>query len=230
MSLAMYPEESLQVIPTTGFFVALLEHIHKVLSVHNFSNVLVLMRGLPGMGKSTLCSGISEFFSLERMDWLDLFKKQTGIELSNVVQSVHFEADQWFDNGDGTTSFNGKELPLAHLSCLMRTTDAMHELVRIILVSNTFVDQNEMDMYFGVAKSCKYSVITVDLLLMSFIEAKKRLTIFSPDSYWASLYEYLASRNVHGVSLTKIKNMRQKYVLSQCPIELFHPPRHIFAT
>ncbi len=81
---------------------------------------LVLIRGLPGSGKTTLAKA--------------------------MAGAVHFEADQWMTGADGNYCFDPGGLAAAHAACLSatkRALDAGHNVV----VSNTFVARWEMQPY-----------------------------------------------------------------------------------
>lgn len=80
---------------------------------------LVLIRGLPGSGKSTMA------------------RKLTGYK--------HLEADQYFERS-GTYKFNPKDLPLAHAWCLQAAKDYLDGGHNVV-VSNTFTQRWEMEPY-----------------------------------------------------------------------------------
>jgi len=97
---------------------------------------LILLRGLPGSGKST-------------------FAKSLG--------GIHIEADQYFmDNG--VYKFDATQLKNAHNYCQSQTRAWMgHNGEQIsvdkIVVSNTFTQSWEMEAYFEMAKEFGYQVV-----------------------------------------------------------------------
>ena len=100
---------------------------------------LYLLRGLPGAGKSTLASQLSD---------------------------VHFEADMYFTNENGQYLFNPSDLKKAHAWCqsevhtamiLNHTTGANER----IAVSNTFTQEWEMEPYFKLAETYGYRVFSI---------------------------------------------------------------------
>ena len=84
---------------------------------------LILIRGLPGSGKTTLA-------------------KQLAIELG----AKHFEADMYFENDEGDYHFEPVQLPQAHEWCFQQTRNWLNK-GRVVIVSNTFVRHWEMKRY-----------------------------------------------------------------------------------
>ena len=99
---------------------------------------LILLRGLPGSGKST-------------------FAKSLG--------GIHIEADQYFmDNG--VYKFDASQIKNAHNYCQSQTRAWMsHNGEQIktdkIIVSNTFTMEWEMDAYFEMAEEFGYQVFSL---------------------------------------------------------------------
>ena len=101
-------------------------------------NELILVRGLPGSGKST-------------------FAKSLG--------GAHIETDMFFIQ-DGEYKFDGAKLKEAHEWCqnevntmmiLNHTTGANKRIV----VSNTFTQEWEMQAYYDLAESYDYQVTSI---------------------------------------------------------------------
>lgn len=95
---------------------------------------LVLIRGLPGSGKTTLA------------------KQMTGHE--------HFEADQFFEV-DGAYQFDASKLPAAHAWCVTAANKAL-SAGRDVVVSNTFTRRWEMRPYFDAAEKIGASVRVIE--------------------------------------------------------------------
>jgi predicted kinase len=100
---------------------------------------LYLLRGLPGAGKSTLASQLSD---------------------------VHFEADMYFTNEIGHYLFNAADLKKAHAWCQAEVENAMilnHTTGgnERIAVSNTFTQSWEMEHYFKLAETYGYRVFSI---------------------------------------------------------------------
>jgi predicted kinase len=94
---------------------------------------LILVRGIPGSGKST-------------------FSKLLGGE--------HIETDMFFMK-NGKYKFEPDKLKEAHLWCQQRCMLHMATKTEKIVISNTFTQQWEMDSYFELAKKYEYNVYTV---------------------------------------------------------------------
>jgi len=103
---------------------------------------LILLRGLPGAGKSTFANFI----------W------QSG---------VIFEADQYFYDNEGNYNFDASKLHLAHKWCQLRVEHAMedHEenpqYYPEIVVSNTSTTEKELQPYIDLANKYDYKVISL---------------------------------------------------------------------
>jgi len=92
---------------------------------------LVIVRGLPGAGKST-------------------YAKKLCKDTNDVVictQCFHFEADHYFEE-DGEYNFNAGMLGIAHAKCLINTYNALRDGDDCV-VSNTFTTRKEIQPYLG---------------------------------------------------------------------------------
>ena len=84
---------------------------------------LLLIRGLPGSGKSTMAK-----------------------ELMKPLDAKHFEADMFFVDIHGNYEFDPSKLKDAHLWCKTVTKQALRNGHNVI-VSNTFTQKWEMAVY-----------------------------------------------------------------------------------
>ena len=85
---------------------------------------LILIRGLPGSGKSTMA----------KRDFPD---------------HIHLEADMYFVDEDGTYRFNSKKIRDAHEWCQEKTLESLRAGHNVV-VSNTFTQIWEMEVYFKI--------------------------------------------------------------------------------
>jgi predicted kinase len=90
---------------------------------------LVLVRGIPGSGKSTIAKMISA-----GDDWL------------------HYEADMYFVDKQGKYVWDASKIGEAHAWCKSATEQAL-KLENNVVVSNTFTTIKELRPYFELAKS-----------------------------------------------------------------------------
>lgn len=97
--------------------------------------MLILVRGLPGSGKST---------------WV---KNQ----LTNL--DFHFEADMWFEKPEGYR-FNASKIQEAHTWCLEQTRQALQYKYSQgkVYVSNTFTTLKELEPYIELVQELKCEV------------------------------------------------------------------------
>lgn len=100
--------------------------------------MLILVRGLPGSGKSTLCEQLSPDY--------------------------HFEADDFFMR-EGVYKFDPSKLGEAHAQCIAKATDALQwsEKGAVTVVSNTFSQRWEMEPYLRAAEKAEVKVFVIDL-------------------------------------------------------------------
>ena len=97
---------------------------------------LVLIRGLPGSGKTTMARVLA------------------------MVGYEHHEADHYFER-DGVYKFDPTELRQAHAQCLERTKDSIARGVRCV-VANTFTRRWEMQPYIAVAQAAGVVVRVIE--------------------------------------------------------------------
>jgi len=122
---------------------------------------LMLIRGLPGSGKSTVAK---------------LFDK-----------ALHFEADMYFLDADGNYQFDASKIKNAHNWCRDSVMDAMKEGHPIVVVSNTFTQEWEMNVYYLLAEELGYRVISM------IVENRHD------------------GKNIHGCPDDKIEQMRNRF-------------------
>ena len=102
---------------------------------------LILLRGLPGSGKSTLGDVILYTNQLTNQDVLS--------------------ADNFFIDKNGEYVFDGAKIKEAHNNCQQKCAERMkHEFLKIV-VANTFTEEWEMKPYFEMAERYNYRIHTV---------------------------------------------------------------------
>jgi predicted kinase len=101
---------------------------------------LILLRGLPGAGKSTVAQLI-----------------MTGGGMTDKV----IEADSHFYDHMGNYNFDPSKLPAAHNYCKTMVTDFMKMMKPKIVVANTFTQEWEMKPYYELAERHGYRVHTL---------------------------------------------------------------------
>jgi len=123
-------------------------------------NIIVLLRGVSGSGKSTF---------------------------ARVLGGKHYEADMFFVDSDGVYKFNPKKLKEAHKWCHSSVELSMSNREDLIVVSNTFTQEWEMEDYYKLAETYGYRV-------HSFIVENRHF-----------------GENVHGVPPEKLEAMAKRF-------------------
>ena len=97
---------------------------------------LVILRGLPGSGKSTVAQKIVE----------------------HAQNAVICSADHYFMK-DGKYDFNAAELPQAHADCQMSANRAMANGRNPVVIDNTNIKCSHMQPYIEMAERYDYVVV-----------------------------------------------------------------------
>jgi len=98
---------------------------------------LILLRGLPGSGKSTLAKLLVD------------------------KDYCHKEADMFFVDREGNYKFNPSKIKDAHSWCQDEVAFLMKYEHSPIVVSNTFTQEWEMDVYYKMAEELGYRVTSI---------------------------------------------------------------------
>ena len=99
---------------------------------------LILLRGLPGSGKTTLAGVLSEY-----------------------GKHPVFSVDDYFTDENGRYKFLFQENHLAYKQCELCVKTAMQHGLEKILLHNTFTQEWEMEPYFKLATANDYRVHVV---------------------------------------------------------------------
>ena len=102
------------------------------------SKEIILLRGIPGAGKSTLAGVISK-----------------------GDPSIIVSADMFFEDEDGNYKFNARDLPYAHKWSRNQVEFMMNDEYPLIIVANTFVMEWEFKEYYELASKYGYRVHSV---------------------------------------------------------------------
>jgi len=95
---------------------------------------LILLRGLPGSGKTTF---------------------------AKTLEGLHIEADMYFINENGEYNFEPTKIKDAHKWCNELVEEWMRGEQDKIVVSNTFTQEWEMESYYEMAKKYGYRVYSI---------------------------------------------------------------------
>lgn len=106
-----------------------------------YTGDLILLRGVPGSGKTTLANIILQNPANTKTDVLS--------------------ADDFFLNEDGVYVFEPTKLKEAHNHCQVRCADRMRSGLARVVVANTFTQEWEMEKYFEMAERYNYRVHSI---------------------------------------------------------------------
>jgi uridine kinase len=104
-----------------------------------YQNALILLRGLPGSGKTTLAKLLSE----------------------NNTYPVFSVDDYFTDEVTGEYIFSFQNNHLAYKQCEALTKDAMQQNISKVFLHNTFTMDWELEPYFILADQFNYSIYVV---------------------------------------------------------------------
>jgi predicted kinase len=107
----------------------------------DFIGDLILLRGVPGSGKSTL-----------------------GEVILNCPQSTSntvLSADDLFTDSSGNYNFDSSRIKEAHNLCQQKCAEKMKLGLYKIVVANTFTQEWEMSPYYEMAERYKYRVHSI---------------------------------------------------------------------
>lgn len=104
------------------------------------ANKLILLRGLPGSGKSSM----AQFLSM------------------SLPSCVYFESDMARIDETGIYKFDPNDMPRTHSWCIRQVEVAMKDFnYDTVIVSNTFTENWEMRPYIELARQYNYQVVTM---------------------------------------------------------------------
>jgi predicted kinase len=101
-------------------------------TVQEYKGDLILLRGIPGSGKSTLG---------------DIILQTTQQQNPDVLS-----ADNFFIDEKGNYNFDATKLKEAHNLCQQKCAERMRLEFSKIVIANTFTQEWEMEPYFEMAK------------------------------------------------------------------------------
>lgn len=157
---------------------------------YGMQKTLVIMRGLPGSGKSTQAR----------------IRAATFVEVGG--QSVVIcSTDNFFINNDGKYVFDAKMLGKYHGMNQHKVNQYMLMGIELVIVDNTNTTHKEMEPYKQSARDYLYKVVEV---LVGKEDLFPELEHTSPHAH-ADYIDMCASRNTHGVPKEAIERMARRF-------------------
>lgn len=147
---------------------------------------LVIIRGLPGSGKSTFAKKYIKDYQLEK------WKEEKPIDTNLNYPYVYLSADDYFTTGNQYL-WDSFSLQYAHQRCAGLCNSAMEKQIPLIIIDNTNIVYSQYKPYLEMAEMYLYD-IEIHSLYTSGLTAKE-----------------LAKKNNHGVTEEKIQEMINKY-------------------
>jgi hypothetical protein len=149
---------------------------------------LVIMRGVPGSGKST-----------------------RAMEVAGGDDGCIFSADKYFVR-DGVYRFDMNEIWPAHKQCRIKSSEAMAAGRPLVIIDNTNIRVRDIKPYAKEGLKHGYEV-TVEYPTSEWWVRLERL-LRNRDDNWPRLLkvaDMLAGKNVHGVNRETIISMMEKW-------------------
>lgn len=146
---------------------------------------LLIIRGLPGSGKSTIAKKLQS----NSNDCLLVTPNH-----KNIVYTNHYEADMFFEN-DGEYKFDKKYLSHAHDWCYNNVLKSLLDGNNTI-VSNTFVKLWELNKYLDLEKFVPNTIIEVIEVYTSYDNIHKVPSeqLIKMKNNWEYFTEEMASK------------------------------------
>ena len=112
--------------------------MNKIKKTFNKNRVLILVRGVPGSGKSTF----AEILARPDIDKI-------------------FTADAYFEDEKGNYNWNPSKIGDAHKFCQENVEKSLMNNEQLVIVANTSVSEKEVNIYQNLAKKYDYEFISV---------------------------------------------------------------------
>lgn len=141
---------------------------------------VVIMRGLPGSGKSWYAKNIADAY------------RQEGEKVLIVSADDFFQKQMTSQTGEGYTiyEFNPFKLPEAHQDCFRRFLEALQKGVNIVIVDNTNIHRWEYASYSEATALAGYELSIIEYRAETIDDVKvciRRNTHKVPAEYIAKM-------------------------------------------
>jgi predicted kinase len=151
---------------------------------------LVIMRGVPGSGKSYAARELAD---------------------TNPDDSIICSTDAYFVNlGGGTYKFDPSKLGLYHKANLERATGAMEMCFGLVIIDNTNIVKRDFSSYVDAALRYGYEVQYREPDTWWWLHVRQYLPLISEEGSIEAAQEF-QKRTVHGVPVEAIARMLRRW-------------------
>lgn len=148
--------------------------------------LLIIMRGLPGTGKSTIARNIFDY-----QDQFPDVSLPIDVENPEIVS-----ADSYMVNAKGEFEYDASKLDANHAICFARAIALLSkDRYPLVIVDNTNMTRHEISPYYLLGQATGYRILILHA---------------QPPNLYGGEAEFLAERNVHGVPEDAIAVMAER--------------------
>ncbi len=153
----------------------------------------IMMRGIPGSGKSSTANWVArQTAGANAIEWLEDSVRYFGLtqDKATAIVAIH-STDQYYIGEDGSYNWNASKVSLNHNRNYKAFKDSIEQGIPLVIVDNTNTTKSEYEKYLKFAQTFDYWVSMMVMAHPTVGEA--------------------VERNVHNVPADVIKKMLQRF-------------------